>query len=135
MLASNIQTAGPLLLKNLHEAVDMAAECERTCKDFEEHRSPDTVNGWNEAELGAGPIEARSISGGREGSASYSSHPPFLTLVLVASNFGSAKRRIAESEVLDPESNNVLPHKLSPFSFVCMGLELKDQQYAPPYSL
>ena len=42
----NVPMAGPLLLKNLREAVNMAAKCEDTCKDFEEHRPPDTIDGW-----------------------------------------------------------------------------------------
>ena len=39
------------------------------------------------------------------------------------------KLRLTEIEVLDPKSNNLPPHKLSPSSFIRMGLELEDQQY------
>ena len=37
---------GPLLLKNLREAVNMAKQCEDTCKDFEKHRPPAMVHEW-----------------------------------------------------------------------------------------
>ncbi|KAF9642006.1 hypothetical protein BDM02DRAFT_3065727, partial [Thelephora ganbajun] len=37
---------GPLLLKNLHEAVHMVKRCEDTCKDFEKHRPPSMVHEW-----------------------------------------------------------------------------------------
>ena len=49
----------------------------------------------------------------------------------VASNFNSVKWKLSEAEALDPQSRNVAPHKLSPPSFVRMGLELEDQQYVP----
>lgn len=37
---------GPLLLKNLREAVDMAKQCEDICKDFEGHQLPRTIREW-----------------------------------------------------------------------------------------
>ena len=37
---------GPLLLKNLREAMNMAKQCEDTCKDFEKHRPPAMVHEW-----------------------------------------------------------------------------------------
>ena len=49
----------------------------------------------------------------------------------VASNFNSVKWKLSETEALDPQSRNVTPHKLSPLSFVRMGLELEDQQCVP----
>lgn len=39
------------------------------------------------------------------------------------------KIKLSETEALGPESRDVLPHELSSFSFVRMGLELEDQQY------
>ena len=42
---------GPLLLKNLHEAVDMAKQCESACADFERHRAPDVIHEWKMMKL------------------------------------------------------------------------------------
>ena len=42
---------GPLLLKNLREAVDMAKQCESACEDFEQHRTPDVIHGWKMMKL------------------------------------------------------------------------------------
>ena len=38
--------AGKLLLKNLHEARDMAQKCEKICKDFERQVDLGTIKGW-----------------------------------------------------------------------------------------
>jgi hypothetical protein len=38
--------AGPLLLKNLCEAVDMAKKCDDACRDFEEHRPSGMIYEW-----------------------------------------------------------------------------------------
>lgn len=121
---------GPLLLKNLREAVEMTKKCEDTCKDFEVHRSPEIVNGWKLMkrmwELDPSkPDPYRVIE---KGKLTLHAALLFLILALVASNFSSAKRKIIESEALDPNSNNSPPHKLSPFSFIRMGLEIEDQQ-------
>ena len=43
---SDVSMQGPLLLKNLREAVNMAKQCEDTCKDFEKHRPPAMVHEW-----------------------------------------------------------------------------------------
>ena len=43
---SDMLMQGPLLLKNLHEAVKMAKQCEDTCEDFEKHRPPAMVHEW-----------------------------------------------------------------------------------------
>lgn len=37
---------GPLLLKNLREAVDMAKRTEDTCEEFEKHRPDGMVHEW-----------------------------------------------------------------------------------------
>ena len=37
---------GPLLLKNLQEALKMAGRCEDICKDFEKHRPPAMIHEW-----------------------------------------------------------------------------------------
>jgi len=37
---------GPLLLKNLKEALDMAKQCEDICEDFEKHQPPETIHEW-----------------------------------------------------------------------------------------
>ena len=43
---SDVSMQGPLLLKNLREAMNMAKQCEDTCKDFEKHRPPAMVHEW-----------------------------------------------------------------------------------------
>lgn len=43
------------------------------------------------------------------------------------------KLKLSEMDALDPKSGNLPPHKLSPYSFVRMGLELEDQQYVLHY--
>ena len=37
---------GPLLLRNLREAVKMAKRCEDVCQDFEKHQPAATVHEW-----------------------------------------------------------------------------------------
>lgn len=37
---------GPLLLKNLHEALEMAKQCEDICKDFEKHKTRGMIHEW-----------------------------------------------------------------------------------------
>jgi hypothetical protein len=37
---------GPLLLKNLREALDLTKRCNDVCEDFEKHRPPGIVDGW-----------------------------------------------------------------------------------------
>jgi len=39
-------TVGTLLLKNLHEARQMAAQSEGICRDFERQTDVETVNEW-----------------------------------------------------------------------------------------
>lgn len=43
---ANPLTEGPLLLKNLREAVDMTRRSEDICEDFEKHRPPAMVREW-----------------------------------------------------------------------------------------
>ena len=45
-MITNVLMKGPLLLKNLREAVHMAKRCEDICKDFEKHQPPGTVHEW-----------------------------------------------------------------------------------------
>ena len=45
-MITDVLMKGPLLLKNLREAVDMAKRCEDICKDFEKHRPPGTIHEW-----------------------------------------------------------------------------------------
>jgi len=45
-----------------------------------------------------------------------------------AASLAAAKRKLAEAEALDVAASGPLPHKLHPFSFVLMGLEIEDQQ-------
>ncbi|KAF9643122.1 hypothetical protein BDM02DRAFT_3104848, partial [Thelephora ganbajun] len=104
---------GPLLLKNLREAVHMVKRCEDTCKDFEKHRPPSMVHEWKMMK--------------RRWEMDPSQPDPYL-VVEKASSLTSAKQKLVEIEALESKSNNVLPHKLSPSSFIRMGLELKDQQ-------
>ncbi|KAF9777722.1 hypothetical protein BJ322DRAFT_1015452 [Thelephora terrestris] len=105
---------GPLLLRNLREAINMAKKSEDACRDFEEHRPHGTVHEWKmiKRRWEVDPLQ-----------------PDPYKVVETASNFSSAKRKLAEIEALDPTANNTLPHQLSPLSFVRMGLELEDQQY------
>ncbi|KAF9791850.1 hypothetical protein BJ322DRAFT_998331 [Thelephora terrestris] len=105
---------GPLLLKNLREAVDMTKKCEDACQDFEKHRSPAVIHEWKMIK--------------RRWEKDFSQPDPY-QVTERASNFNSVKCKLSESEALDPSSRNVPQHKLSPFSFVRMGLELEDQQY------
>ena len=51
LLLTNILMIGPLLLKNLYEAVDMAKQCESACVDFEQHRAPDVIREWRTMKL------------------------------------------------------------------------------------
>lgn len=44
-------TKGPLLLKNLREAHDMAKRCEDACKDFEKHQPQGTIHEWEMMKL------------------------------------------------------------------------------------
>ena len=37
---------GPLLLRNLREALDMTKRCEDICEDFEKHQPPAMVHEW-----------------------------------------------------------------------------------------
>ena len=37
---------GPLLLKNLRKALEMARRCEDICADFEKHRPPAMICEW-----------------------------------------------------------------------------------------
>lgn len=43
--------AGPLLLKNLCEAVDVAKRCGDSCEDFEKHRPPSVIHEWRMMKL------------------------------------------------------------------------------------
>ena len=45
-MIADVLVEGPLLLKNLREAVDMAKRCEDACEDFEKHRSPGMIHEW-----------------------------------------------------------------------------------------
>ena len=40
------RTKGPLLLKNLREALNMAKRCDDTCKDFEKHQAEGVIHEW-----------------------------------------------------------------------------------------
>ena len=42
---------GPLLLKNLREALDMAKQCEDVCEDFEKQRPPAMIHEWKMMKL------------------------------------------------------------------------------------
>ena len=48
-----------------------------------------------------------------------------------AANLDAVKRKLAEAEALEVAAGGPLPHKLHPFSFVLMGLEIEDQQSVP----
>ncbi|KAF9777678.1 hypothetical protein BJ322DRAFT_1025606 [Thelephora terrestris] len=104
---------GPLLLKNLCEAVDMARKCGEACREFEAHRPPSMIREWKVMKL-KWEVDP--------------SQPDPYRVVERASNFNSAKRKLSEAEALDPTSSSTFPHQLSPFSFIRMGLELEDQQ-------
>ena len=43
---ADVPIEGPLLMKNLQEALDMTVQCEDVCKDFEKCVSPETINEW-----------------------------------------------------------------------------------------
>ena len=45
MIADSL-IGGPLLLRNLHEAVKMAKKCAAACEDFEKHRGPNIIHQW-----------------------------------------------------------------------------------------
>jgi len=51
LLLTNTPTIGPLLLKNLNEAVDLVKQCESACADFEQHRAPDVIHEWKMMKL------------------------------------------------------------------------------------
>ena len=51
LLLTNMLMIGPLLLKNLLEAVDMVKQCESACADFEQHRAPDVIHEWKMMKL------------------------------------------------------------------------------------
>ena len=45
-MVTDTLTKGPLLLRNLREAVEMTKRCEDTCNDFEKHQPPGMVHEW-----------------------------------------------------------------------------------------
>lgn len=47
----NALTVGPLLLKNLREAVNMVKKCEAACEDFEKHSGPKIIHEWRMMKL------------------------------------------------------------------------------------
>ncbi|KAF9778389.1 hypothetical protein BJ322DRAFT_1014720, partial [Thelephora terrestris] len=104
---------GPLLLKNLREAVVMARKCEEACQDFEKHRPSSVIHEWKMMKL--------------RWDKDFSQPDPY-QVVERGSNFNSAKWKLSEVEALDPKSRSTAPHTLSPFAFVRMGLELENQQ-------
>ena len=50
--------------------------------------------------------------------------PPFL----IAASLDAVKRKLAQAEALEAAAGGSLPHRLHPFSFVRLGLEIEDQQ-------
>lgn len=115
----------------------MAKKCEDTCEALEKYMPPGVVYEWKMIKLRwekdfSQPDPYQVVEKGKPTILPY--RPP-LSLnrsqlsVLVASNFSSVKWKLSEVEGLDHESRSAPPHKLSPFSFVRMGLELEDHQY------
>ena len=45
-MISNALIGGPLLLRNLAEAVKMAKKCAAACEDFEKHWGPNIIYQW-----------------------------------------------------------------------------------------
>ena len=126
--------AGPLLLKNVREAIGMARKCEEACRDFEEHRPPAVIHEWKTMKLRweedpSQPDPYQLVEKGKLDVQLIPTARTLLTLGLVASKFNSMKWKLSEAEASDPKSRNMAPHKLSPLSFVRMGLEIEDQQY------
>lgn len=124
-----MQVIGPLLLKNLHEAVNMGKKCEKACKDFESQRAPAVIEGWRvmKRTWEMDPSKPDPYKVVEQGKLIIRTAQLVLILVRIASNLSSAKLRLTEDEAV----NAALPHKLSPSSFVRMGLELEDQQSVP----
>ncbi|KAF9784125.1 hypothetical protein BJ322DRAFT_1109984 [Thelephora terrestris] len=91
----------PLLLKNIRKAVGMA------------RKPPAVIHEWKTMKLRWEEDP---------------SQPDPYQLVEKASKFNSMKWKLSEAKVSDPKSRNMAPHKLSPLSFVRMGLEIEDQQ-------
>ena len=128
---------GPLLLKNLREAVNMAKRCESICEDFERHRPPGMVYEWKmmKRRWEMDPSQQDPYEIVEKGKATIYTTPSILTLGFAASSLNAVKRKLAEIEALEYKSGSMPPHKLSPSSFIRMGLELEDQQCVPRYPL
>ena len=127
---------GPLLLKNLREALDMAKRCEEVCEDFEKHRPPEVIHDWKmlKRRWELDPSQPDPFVLVEKGTTVVRVILPiysYLLWVLAASRFNTAKLKLLEIEAQEVKSSGVLPHMLTPSSFVRMGLELEDHQCAP----
>ena len=107
----------------------MEKRCDDICQDFKKHRPTGMIHEWKMMkcrwEIDPSQPDPYVVVEKGETNVCATSTTDSVSTAL---SFNSAKLKLVEIEAQESKSSHALPHKLSPSSFICMGLELEDQQ-------